>query len=110
MKLTYSKLTIHNRFTLPRAVVVTYGLIFVFLFAQSAALIHSEVHLFHEHTEACDKFESVENQTLNVPLTFIWPQLTSPKISLINPKVEPFYAQPLTCFDARAPPFLIKPN
>lgn len=35
-------------------------LILLFLLAQSATLLHAEVHDFHDHEEYCDTFKSLE--------------------------------------------------
>lgn len=41
-------------------------LILVFLFSQTAGIVHAEVHAFHEHDEVCDAFELVSNQSADL--------------------------------------------
>lgn len=35
------------------------GLILFFVLAQTAGLLHAEIHPFHEHTESCESFEQL---------------------------------------------------
>lgn len=45
-------------------------LVFVLAFAQFSALIHSEVHPFHEHSQLCDIYTGVEHQSSDVTPDF----------------------------------------
>ena len=35
----------------------------LFVFSQTAALLHAEIHPFHEHTEECDVYEMLAQPT-----------------------------------------------
>ena len=47
----------------------------LFLFAQTATLIHSEVHPFHQHGAECDIYQGVENQTLDSVIPYSQPTI-----------------------------------
>ena len=79
-------------------------LIGVFLFAQTAALIHSEIHPFHEHTEQCDVFEGVEHQVADAPSVLTLP-LEAVTLSLYRSPTTNFnFSTRFGAFQARAPP------
>lgn len=52
------------------------GLILLFLFSQTAGLLHAEVHPFHEHEASCDVFDNL-GQPLDSPAEFL-PQINRP--------------------------------
>lgn len=52
------------------------GLLAILLFAQTAALIHSEIHPFHHHSEQCHVFVGVEHQATDVTPFFSLASLT----------------------------------
>ncbi|MGF1645147.1 MAG: hypothetical protein ACFCUJ_16035 [Thiotrichales bacterium] len=85
----------------------TLVLLVVFVLAQTAALIHAEIHPFHEHDESCAVYAAVEHQTphigvLNGQLPFIRPQqILLPRMHDSGPWEKPIL------FWARAPPRLV---
>lgn len=80
------------------------GLVVVFLFAKTAALIHDEIHPFHHHTEQCDLFQAMAHHTADTVAEFHMP-LAAPRYILnarplhhcVLPASPPF-------FWTRAPP------
>ncbi|MES9852424.1 MAG: hypothetical protein ABW170_11390 [Candidatus Thiodiazotropha sp. L084R] len=83
------------------------ALILLFLLAQSATLLHAEVHDFHDHEDYCDTFKSLEKHhyfigVVAISICPIPPDRADtpfhlPKISLLS---SLFY-------EARASPILI---
>ena len=78
------------------------------LFGQTAALIHSEIHPFHHHTEQCNVFVGVEHQATDLTPFF---SLASQPPVYVEQAAEPLAWRaaytPLVHL-ARAPPeFLI---
>ena len=59
-----------------------YFVLALFLFAQTATLIHSEVHSFHQHEAECDIFQGVENQTLDSVIPYSQPTVENSFVSL----------------------------
>ena len=91
---------------LSRQMSFTLVLVGVFMFSQTAALIHSEIHPFHHHTEQCDKFAGVEHQVLDVPSVLVLPQLVFPNERSVIERIHFIIAPFLSGFHARAPPIL----
>jgi len=59
-----------------------YFVLGLFLFAQTATLIHSEVHPFHQHEAECDIYQGVENQTLDSVIPYSQPTVENSFVSL----------------------------
>ena len=81
------------------------GLILLFLFSQSAGLVHSAVHSFHEHEASCDVFDNL-GHPLDSPSEFS-PKVASPG-SLIPQSIQVrsvFESLYIPNFWGRAPPF-----
>ncbi|MEA1989105.1 MAG: hypothetical protein U9N57_07865 [Pseudomonadota bacterium] len=52
---------IYKNFWLPLVLSV------LFVFSQTAGLLHAEIHPFHEHTEECDVYEQLAQPTSSAP-------------------------------------------
>ncbi len=81
-----------------------YWVLALFLFAQTATLIHSEAHHFHEHDAECDIYLGLENQTLDTVIPFSQPAISKLFITLRSPTLSLFYNETITS-KARSPPF-----
>lgn len=82
----------------------TFLLLGVFLFAQTAALIHAEIHPFHEHTEACNVFEGVEHQTSAFTPVFELPPSPVYGDAWQAPVIFSYVAAFVAVYFSRAPP------
>lgn len=80
-----------------------YLVLALFLFAQTAALIHSEVHHFHEHEAECDIYLGVENQTLDSVVPLSQPTLKNSFVSIAFIDISWLINETITA-KARAPP------
>jgi hypothetical protein len=81
------------------------ALVVLFLFSQTAGLIHAEVHHFHEHEAECDIYQAVEKKTAHIQVHALVPLLDWGNQSLTSPFSKTFPYQTLNAFSARAPPF-----
>ncbi|WP_319380670.1 DUF2607 family protein [Thiomicrorhabdus sp.] len=79
-------------------------LIGLFLFAQTATLIHSKIHPFHEHTAQCDVFEGVEHQAADAPTVVTVPFEAATVVICHAPKIRFHFSASFDAFLARAPP------
>ena len=80
------------------------GLILLFVFSQTASLLHAEIHPFHEHEASCDVFDNL-GHPLDSPAEFL-PQIASPG-SLIPQSIQVrsvFESLYIPVFWGRAPP------
>lgn len=80
------------------------GLILLFVFSQTAGLLHAEIHPFHEHEASCDVFDNL-GQPLDSLANFI-PNLASPA-PLIPQSIQVrsvFESPYIPAFLGRAPP------
>jgi len=80
------------------------GLILLFVFSQTASLLHAEIHPFHEHEASCDVFDNL-GHPLDSSSEFS-PQIASPG-SLIPQSIQAssvFESLYLPAFFGRAPP------
>lgn len=76
----------------------------LFVAAQTAGLIHAEIHAFHEHTVTCEAFENAADPTFNTP-EFIWQTPTSLAIAFPPAGKPPVGALSIFhAFSSRAPP------
>lgn len=80
------------------------ALLLLFLLAQTVALLHAEVHAFHEHDQACEIFENVEKQPSLIGFEFSFEKTaqTFPEPLCILPSA--LRSVLTTAFEARAPP------
>lgn len=81
------------------------GLILLFLFSQTAGLIHAQIHPFHEHEASCDVFDNLA-QPLDSPSEYL-PKVTRPA-PVIPQSIQArsvFESPYLPAFLGRAPPF-----
>lgn len=76
----------------------------LFVFAQTAALLHAEIHPFHEHSEACDVYEKLAQPASGLAdivstVPTLWRPQTLPDPAAVDPSLvfAPF-------FYSRAPP------
>lgn len=78
----------------------------LFLFAQTATLLHAEIHPFHEHTEVCNAFEMVEHQAPG--LVDFTPFIESDFTSVFQPRflLASFYVEKYGRLPIRAPPLV----
>ena len=77
----------------------------LFVFAQTAALLHAEVHPFHEHTEECDVYEMLAQPTSSsaqvvLEATTVWQSLT-----VVSSKIQAPQMAFVPVYWGRAPPF-----
>ncbi|MBF6058112.1 MULTISPECIES: DUF2607 family protein [Thiomicrorhabdus] len=79
-------------------------LIGLFLFAQTAALIHSKIHPFHEHTAQCDVYAGVEHQAADAPTVITVPFEAATVVLFHAPKVLFHFSTSFDAFLARGPP------
>ncbi|MGE4500363.1 MAG: hypothetical protein AB7C96_08485 [Hydrogenovibrio sp.] len=79
-------------------------LAFVLLFAQTAALLHAEIHPFHEHTEVCNAFDGVEHQASAFTPTFELPQTPVYRDVWRPDSILSFAATFAAVYFSRAPP------
>lgn len=77
-----------------------------FLAAQTAAVIHAEIHAFHEHTEYCEAFEQVAQPTLDSPEFQPLLKVELPSIATLLLKPPAGQSQFLFSYSVRAPPAL----
>ena len=75
-----------------------------FLTAQSAMLLHAEIHDFHEHNEYCDTFENLEKQSIiiDTPSPLI-ESVSLNNICPVNSSCE-FVEASFSAYNPRAPP------
>lgn len=83
-----------------------YALLAIFLFSQTAALIHTEIHPFHEHSEQCEQFAGVEHQSLALSTAIAAVHISFPNLILASHLFLTVVASPYKAFHPRAPPFL----
>jgi len=77
----------------------------LFVFAQTAALLHAEIHPFHEHSEECDVYEKLgqpTNSSAQVVLeaTTVWQSST-----VVFSKIQTPQMAFVPVYWGRAPPF-----
>lgn len=76
----------------------------LFVVAQTAGLLHAEIHPFHEHSEECDVYEMlakpVDHLSVDVAPNFTGLLHHTPIFTFYK---APSFAQ-LRAFDGRAPP------
>lgn len=80
------------------------GLILLFVFSQTASLLHAEIHPFHEHEASCDVFDNL-GHPLDSPAEFS-PKIASPG-SIIPQSIQVrsvFESPYFPAFFGRAPP------
>lgn len=84
-----------------------YTLVLLFVFAQTASLLHAEIHPFHEHTEVCDAFHLLEHQAgslinleLNLSFDFLPLQVLAPVAKNLSLDFCAFFL-------SRAPPYFL---
>lgn len=76
------------------------------VFAQFSALIHSEVHPFHEHSQMCDIYTGVEHQSSDITPDFA---LTERPVQRYFGSSEPIFAyvgEVTPVYSSRAPPIV----
>jgi hypothetical protein len=76
----------------------------LFVFSQTASLLHAEIHPFHEHTEECDVYEMLAQPTSSpaqvvLQTTTLWTASVVTVSAFKTPK-RPF----LPAYWGRAPP------
>ena len=76
----------------------------LFVFSQTAGLMHAEVHPFHDHTEECDVYEMLAQPTSSsaqvvLESTTVWNALT-----IVYPVVQALQAAFVPVYWGRAPP------
>lgn len=76
----------------------------LFVFAQTATLLHAEIHPFHEHTAECDIFQGVQHQSTDVPQAVSLPNITITVVLVSESVVYSYFPPVLNGFHARAPP------
>lgn len=78
----------------------------ILLFAQTASLLHAEVHHFHEHEAECDMYLAMENQSVDLPTLAALPLPDFPKDFHLLGKMPSLMFDDLSLFHPRAPPRL----
>lgn len=76
----------------------------LFVFSQTAGLLHAEIHPFHEHTEECDVYEQLAQPTSSAPevdtkAVTLWHASYNITSVVITPELAPSHF-----FWGRAPP------
>ncbi|RUM92030.1 MAG: hypothetical protein DSZ27_04650 [Thiomicrospira sp.] len=79
-------------------------LVFVLAFAQFSALIHSEVHPFHEHSQLCDIYTGVEHQSSDVTPDFALNERPFQRHFESSESVFAYVGEVVPVYSSRAPP------
>jgi hypothetical protein len=76
----------------------------LFVLTQTAGLLHSEIHPFHEHTASCDLFDKmahpVDSSVAKMPVFAKAPAFTQHTDWITSAET----IQPFRLFESRAPP------
>lgn len=78
--------------------------VFVLAFAQFSALIHSEVHPFHEHSQLCDIYTGVEHQSSDVTPDFALTERPIQRYFGVSEPIFAFVGEVVPVYSSRAPP------
>ncbi|MBD3611649.1 MAG: hypothetical protein HUJ13_04445 [Hydrogenovibrio crunogenus] len=79
-------------------------LVFVLAFAQFSALIHSEVHPFHKHSELCDIYTGVEHQSSDLTPDFALAERPIQGHFWSSEPVFAYVGEVVPVYSSRAPP------
>ena len=87
-----------------RRIWLPFVLSMVFVFSQTASLLHAQIHPFHEHTEECDVYEMLAQPTsspahVELATSPIWRVSNVFTLAVQTPR---FSFSPV--YSARAPP------
>ena len=82
------------------------SLVLVLAFAQFSALIHSEVHPFHEHSQLCDIYTGVEHQSSDVTPDFALTERPTLKQFWLAESVFGYVGDVNPVYSSRAPPII----
>lgn len=74
------------------------------VFVQFATVVHSEIHLFHEHSELCDVLYGVEHQSSDVVADFNLNEHSAPRHFEVSSPVFVVVHKVATVYSSRAPP------
>ena len=80
-------------------------LLLLFVFTQTAGLLHAEIHPFHEHTASCDVFDNlahpIDASVAKAPVVAKAPTFTPHSVLVTSAET----IQAFRLFESRAPPF-----
>ena len=79
-------------------------LLTVFLVAQTATLLHSEIHDFHEHEELCETFDNLEKQSVIIDTSSVFIEVIPPPSNCLINLACHFVRVSISAYDSRAPP------
>ncbi|WP_319558391.1 hypothetical protein [Thiomicrorhabdus sp.] len=109
MQLSITQSRLRQRYSLGKFYLPRAWWLFVFslfLFAQSASVVHAEIHPFHEHSVYCDAFDQAAEPRIDTP--FFQFQLPTVEIPSFKPVFYHLAPQEVAYrnYSVRAPPSL----